>query len=232
MDSVPAGDLVGSVVVIWPASMNGRAGSSPAATWPSASVMSATPSAMCTVPGALAGWLCQGTGPLSAQSTLIVDGSSWKARMPRRTRRGRRPVESRSSYSCGATTVATTARRASTSEPSAVCTVRARPPAVPMCSTGAGAADLATEGAQPSSQRLGELAGAALGDREADGLAHHAHQQGHQARAGGVEGDVGVAGVAGEQDPRRLAAEAVAAEVGGGGEQRPDELQPARTRAG
>ena len=53
--------------------------------------MSATPSAMCTVPGALAGWLCHGTGALRAQSTLTVPGSSWKSLMPRRTRSGTSP---------------------------------------------------------------------------------------------------------------------------------------------
>ena len=92
-----------------------------------------------------------------------------------------------------------------------------------------GTTDLATEGAQTPSQCLGELTGPTLGDREPDGLSHHAHHQCHQARASGVEGDVGVARVAGEHDPRCLAPEAVAAEVGSGGEQRPDELEATGT---
>ncbi len=100
------------MVVIWPASMNGFAGISPAETWPSECAMSLTLSAMCRVPGAVAGGLAHGTGPLSAQSTLIVEGSSWKDFMPRRTRSGTSAGESRSSYSRGATTVATTARAA------------------------------------------------------------------------------------------------------------------------
>ena len=40
------------------------------------------------------------------------------------------------------------------------------------------------------------------GHREADGLAEHAQQQAHQPGARRVERDVGVAGVAGEQQPR------------------------------
>ena len=79
---MPAGDRVGSVVVIWPASRNGRAGTRPAATCASASVASATLSATCTVPGAYGGVPAHGTAPSSAQSTLTVAGSSWKRFMP------------------------------------------------------------------------------------------------------------------------------------------------------
>ena len=69
------------------------------------------------------------------------------------------------------------------------------------------AADLAAQRLQPAGQRLGELAGAALGHREADGLAEHRQQHPHQPGAGRVQRDVGVPGVAGEQQPRRVAAE-------------------------
>ena len=46
IDSVPTGERVGSVVVIWPASRNGEAGIARASTWPSASVICSTESAM------------------------------------------------------------------------------------------------------------------------------------------------------------------------------------------
>ena len=67
----------------------------------------------------------------------MVDGSSWKERMPRRTRSGTSAGASRSAYRLGAATPATTALRATTVSPSVVCTVRARPPEVPMRSTAA-----------------------------------------------------------------------------------------------
>ena len=106
--------------------------------------MSATLSAMCRVPGAFAGADCHGTGPSRAQSTLIVDGSSWKERMPRRTRSGTSEACSSSSYSIGATTEATTAR-AAVKVPCALCTVRARPLRQADVVDGRGAADLATQ---------------------------------------------------------------------------------------
>ena len=80
---MPAGDRVGSVVVICPASRNGRAGTAPACTWPRDSVISSTESATCTVPGATTGVPRHGTGPSSAQSTLTVPGSSWNASIAR-----------------------------------------------------------------------------------------------------------------------------------------------------
>ena len=53
-------------------------------------------SATGTVPGASSGGLAQGTGPSSAQSTLTVPGSSWKRRIPSRTRAGRSSSATRS----------------------------------------------------------------------------------------------------------------------------------------
>ena len=98
--------------------------------------------------------------------------------------------------------------------PSVVCTVRARPP------DGADPLDRPpSSGSRRPCDRSRRarawvsMPGAALGDREADGLPHHAHQQRHQARARRVEGDVGVPGVARQQQPRSLAAEPVPAEV-------------------
>ena len=98
--------------------------------------MSVTPSAMCRVPGALAGRLCQGTGPLSAQSTLIVDGSSWKALHP-----AAHPVRYVGRVEQVVVQVGRRDRRHDGTlgvdeSPSAVCTVRARPCEVPMRSTG------------------------------------------------------------------------------------------------
>ena len=75
---------------------------------------------------------------------------------------------------------------------------------------GAGA-DLAALGHEPVGHGPGEPAGAALGHREADGLAAHRQQQAEQARAGGVHGDVGVQRVAGDQQLARLGGEPLAA---------------------
>ena len=49
---MPAGERVGSAVVIWPASRKGFAGTIPDATWLSASAISVTESATWKVPGA------------------------------------------------------------------------------------------------------------------------------------------------------------------------------------
>ena len=48
----PAGDRVGSVVVIWPSSRNGSDGTSPAATWPRDRTSASGDGETCTVPGA------------------------------------------------------------------------------------------------------------------------------------------------------------------------------------
>jgi hypothetical protein len=76
-------------------------------------------------------------------------------------------------------------------------------------------------------QRVCQRAGAADGCGEADGLAEHAEQHAEDTRAAAVEGDVRVTGVAGEQDARGLAAEALPADVGDRGEQEPDEVETA-----
>jgi hypothetical protein len=93
---VPAGERVGSAVVICPVSMNGFAGIVCEATWLSASAIWSTESAMCTVPAAYGGGEDQGTGPSRAQSTLIVEGSSWKRCIARAVRAGRSSGRTRS----------------------------------------------------------------------------------------------------------------------------------------
>ena len=93
IDSVPAGERVGSVVVICPASRNGRSGTTPAPICSMACWISSMESATCTVPGAYGGVTAHGTGPDSAQSTFTVPGSSSnRLETPHRARRqlGRR----------------------------------------------------------------------------------------------------------------------------------------------
>ena len=91
-------------------------------------------------------------------------------------------------------------------------------------------ADPATEGDEAPGEGLGELAGTALGDREADGLAHHREQQRHQSRSDVVERDVGVPGVAGQQQSRPVTAEAATTQRRGGGEQGPEQPDAAGGR--
>ncbi len=79
---------------------------------------------------------------------------------------------------------------------------------------------------QPTPQRGGELARTALRHREPDGLPEHGEQHSDESGAGGVQRDVGVAGVTGEQQPGPVAAEL--AQLGGGrGEHAANEGHPA-----
>ena len=107
---MPAGDRVGSAVVICPISRNGSAGMSPELMWrhPLAEVVDGAGQVHGARGGA--GGSRQGTGPLSAQSTLTVPGSHWKDRICRRTRSGSWSQPTSRPYSAGADTSAMTAR--------------------------------------------------------------------------------------------------------------------------
>ena len=89
------------------------------------------------------------------------------------------------------------------------------------------AAHLAAERLEATAQRLGEPAGTALRHGEPDRLAKHGHEHAHESRAGRVQRDVGVTGVARDQRPRCGAAESRTTELAGGGEQHADEVEPA-----
>ena len=92
------------------------------------------------------------------------------------------------------------------------------------------APDLTATAGEPAGQRLGEPAGAALGHREADGLPEHGHQQPHQPGARGVERDVGVPGVSGQEHGGTLTTEPAPTELGGRGQHGPHEAEPAGAR--
>ena len=183
----PAGDRVGSVVVIWPASRNGAAGIVPRPRPARAPRSSARPSrrrARC--PGACAGLARpRAPGPSSAQSTLTVPGSSWKRRIARAASGGAgRSARRRPPYRCGAATSATTARRAA--QPLAVAGAyagRAAVAHVDPVDLGSPQRISPPSDAEPPGQRPGQLAGAALGHREADGLAEHASSAAPSARS-------------------------------------------------
>ena len=191
--------------------------------------MSTTLSPMCRVPGALAGSDCHGTAPSRAQSTLTVEGSSWKERMPRRMRSGTSEACSSSSYSIGATTEATTARRA-VKVPSALCTVRARPSVSPMWSTGAEQRISPPSDVNRRARAWVRLPAPPSGTGKPTVWPSMLISSAHQPRPRGVQRDVGVPGVAGEQEARCLAVEAMATEVGRRREQVADELETPGTR--
>ena len=133
---MPAGERVGSAVVICPVSMKGRAGIALAATWLSASDIWSTESATCTVPGSYGGGVDHGTGASRAQSTLTVEGSSWNFFIALAVRAGTSSSRSRSPYSRGATTSAITACRAVNRSPPSVRTPVARPDSTSIRVTG------------------------------------------------------------------------------------------------
>ena len=177
-------------------------GSAPDATWPSASLHLRRPSrrrGRC--PGAYAGSVSHGTGPLERPVDLHRAGVQLEPAHPADDPRRARPRASSSRpYRLGAATSAM--HRAPGLEPlaSAVRTPVGPPSTRPRSRHLGAAPQLAAAGGEAVGQRLGQPAGAALGHREADGLAEHRHQQPHQPRPGRVERDVGVAGVAGQQD--------------------------------
>jgi hypothetical protein len=71
-DSVPAGDLLRSVVLSWPTSRKGTSGTRLVARSAAYRVISSRVSATCTVPARRAGSAVHGIGALSAQSTFTV----------------------------------------------------------------------------------------------------------------------------------------------------------------
>ncbi len=80
----------------------------------------------------------------------------------------------------------------------------------------------APRGLEAPGERVAEPPRPAHRDRETQGLGHHRHDQSEAARAGRLQGDVGVPGAAGDQGARGVAAEPVRAELGSGGEQLAD----------
>ena len=78
-----------------------------------------------------------------------------------------------------------------------------------MCSTGAAQRISPPSDASRRAKRLGQLAGPAPGTGKPTVCPIMLMQERHQARAGGVQGDVGVASVAGEQEARCVPAEPV-----------------------
>src|SRR3954463_14425600 len=108
-DSVPVGERLGSVVVIWPTSKKGSDGITCAWILSWLDVSSSSESAMWTVPGAASGALAHGTGPESAQSTLTVAGSCSNRCIRRCTRGGSSLQGTKPPYNAGAATSATTA---------------------------------------------------------------------------------------------------------------------------
>src|SRR5580692_10717025 len=70
----PAGARLGSTTPAWAIRQNGRSGWRPAATSASDAATSANVPPTCTVPASRQAGACQGTGPLSAQSTLQTPG--------------------------------------------------------------------------------------------------------------------------------------------------------------
>ena len=192
----------GRSIVIWPVSRNGRSGTTPDDTCARVWVISSTESATCTVPGARSGRLVHGTGPESAQSTLTVPGSSSKSRMPRTTRAGRCSSATSRPKRWVADTSASTARVAYDCAVAGAYAGHAAVADVDGRHLGVGH-QLRAAGGAAGDERVGELLGAAAGDGEADRLAEHRHQHAEDPRAGRGEREVGVAGVAVEQQPRR-----------------------------
>ena len=123
-DSVPAGDRVGSAVVIWPSSMNGWRGIRPTERSAATSTSPSSSTPRCTVPAPRAPGAAHGMGSSSAQLTLRVASSQSNRRtssqepgrqVPRR-RRGRRRARARGR------------RRAPRAGPARSCRRRAAPP--------------------------------------------------------------------------------------------------------
>ena len=141
----------------------------------------------------------QGTGPLSAQSTLMVPGSQWKDRICRRTRSG----------SCVPADQAAVQRGGRDSgDDRPVCAddfvageSYSDGPAMVQFDPGdlGVTADVPAAGLQPGGERGGQVPGAALGDGEPDVLGEHRQQPPEQAGSRGVRWDVGMRGVPGDQ---------------------------------
>ena len=151
-------------------------------------------------PGASA----HGTGPSRAQSTLIVEGSSWKERIPFATRAGQvLGGDQAGRRGSGATTSATTARAAATRSPPTSRTPVARPPSTSMPATSASHRITPPSDSRRRARARASSPAPPSGTGKPDGLADHRQQQPHQPGAGRVQRDVGVRGVPGEQQPRR-----------------------------
>ena len=174
------------------------------------------------------GPVAHGTGPSSAQSTFTVPGSSWKrAHRPHDRARAGRSSATSPPYRWVATTSASTARRGGDRSPSAV---RRRPrgrrrprPAAPRRRH-----RISPPAVQPAASACGELAGAAHGHGEADRLAEHRQQSAHQTRSPGESSGMSAWPALPASSSRAAGAgETLAAEVGGRGEHRPDEVEAA-----
>ncbi|GGX10518.1 hypothetical protein GCM10010353_27470 [Streptomyces chryseus] len=90
------------------------------------------------------------------------------------------------------------------------------------------AAHHAAPALQASYERGGELAGATGRHREAVTLAEHRHEPAETATARRLRGEVRVQGVAGQQQPARLAPELLLAQSAYREQHRPGQTQPAR----
>ena len=152
----PPGERVGSVVVIWPASRKGCAGIAPARHL--AERLGHLLDGVGDVDGArrrTAGAVAHGTGPLSAQSTLTVPGSSWKRRIARDGPRGQVLLGDQAAVEVGARPRRPAPRAgAANRSPSAVRTPVARPRLDLDPGHLGVAADLAAAGLEPVGQRL------------------------------------------------------------------------------
>ena len=192
------------MVVICPASRNGRAGTAPACTWPRDSVISSTESATWTVPGAYD----RGAAPRhrAVQRPVDLDRAGVELERVHRPGGGSRHVAVVQQPA-----VEQRCRHVGDHGPASAVPAPAggayggRAAAVDLDRDDLGAGvDLRRRGPRAAGPAPAvSMPGAALGDGEADGLAEHRHQQAHQARARCVQRDVGVAGVAGEQQPGR-----------------------------
>ena len=110
-----------------------------------------------------------------------------------------------------------------------MCTVRARPLEVPMRSTGVEQRISPPRDAQPPSQRRVSSPAPPSGTGNPTVWPIMLIISAIRPEPGESSGMSAWPGVAGEHDPRCLAAEAVAAEVGSGGEQGPHELEATGT---
>ena len=185
---------------------------------------------MCTVPGASSGGLCQGMGADSAQSTLIVAGSSSKRAMLRRTRVGSSSHGHQVSVQGGGRDVRDHRGGVDQLAPCSVITPVTRRDDVTIRCTRVSVRMRPPRLVRRSTMRLGEPARATARHRETVALSDHGQQQAEDARADGGHGNVGVQGVAGQQQPGLLGAEARRDERRRRLQQRADVVQSADRR--
>ncbi len=224
---MPAGDRDGSAVVICPNRMNGRAGMRPTLRSAPKSTKPSTSTPRCTVPAEPVASFSHGTatveGPVQLEGRVVpveprevvtqARGQEHLAEQPGVQGRRRHVGEDRAA-GCDDRAVGQPHAVGATAADQHLGDRGVRP-------------DLHAERFRPGSQRPGEDAGAALRHREADVLAEHGQQPAEHAAAGTVGRDVGVHGVAGEQQAPAVAAEGLLAQPAHGRHREPRQAQGA-----